>query len=49
MKSGSRILLGGALALCTVAVLSLSIAFAQGKQDFTLHNETGVEIHERAE
>jgi hypothetical protein len=27
------------------AVLAAS-AFAQGKQDFTLHNETGVEIHE---
>jgi len=46
MRSGSRILLGGALALCAVAFVSLSIAFAQGKQDFTLHNQTGVEIHE---
>ncbi len=46
MKSSSRYLLSGALALCAVALLTASIAFAQGKQDFTLHNETGVEIHE---
>ena len=38
--------MSGGLAWCAVAVLSLSIAYAQGKQDFTLHNATGVEIHE---
>ena len=45
MKTRSRYLLSAALALCAVAMLTASIAFAQGKQDFTLHNETGVEIH----
>lgn len=34
-------------ALCTLSLLLATTAFAlQGKQDFTLHNETGVEIHE---
>jgi hypothetical protein len=46
MKSSSRYLLSGALALCVAAMSTASIAFAQGKQDFTLHNKTGVEIHE---
>ena len=38
-----------AIALVLVFALSAIVAtaaFAQGKQDFTLHNETGVEIHE---
>lgn len=34
------------LSLCAVSLLSLQVARAQGKQDFTLHNDTGVEIHE---
>jgi len=33
-------------ALCALSLLLASAAFAQGKQDFTLHNATGVEIHE---
>jgi len=40
---------GRRVALATVCILSLavvSVAFAQGKQDFTLRNATGVEIHE---
>lgn len=32
--------------VCIFSLLLISTAFAQGKQDFTLHNETGVEIHE---
>ena len=38
-----------AVALALVFALSTLVAtaaFAQGKQDFTLHNMTGVEIHE---
>jgi hypothetical protein len=38
-----------AVALAFVFALSMAVAataFAQGKQDFTLHNQTGVEIHE---
>jgi hypothetical protein len=33
------------IALVAVSLLLASAAFAQGKQDFTLHNNTGVEIH----
>lgn len=32
--------------VCVLSVLLASTAFAQGKQDFTLNNQTGVEIHE---
>jgi hypothetical protein len=36
-----------ALALAVIAMFVTATAFARaGKQDFTLHNETGVEIHE---
>jgi len=38
-----------AAAIGVISVLSLllvSVAFAQGKQDFLLNNQTGVEIHE---
>ena len=39
--------LKGLLALSAVCLLLAATAFAfQGKQDFTLHNETGVEIQE---
>ena len=34
------------VALCALSLLLAPAAFAQGKQDFTLHNQTGVEIHE---
>ena len=34
------------MALCLLFSLLASTAFAQGKQDFTLHNETGKEIIE---
>src|ERR1041384_1019575 len=34
------------VALCALSLLLSPAAFAQGKQDFTLHNATGVEIHE---
>jgi predicted HTH transcriptional regulator len=34
------------IALLAVSALFSSAAFAQGKQDFTLVNKTGVEIHE---
>ena len=34
------------VALCAMAMLLCPAAFAQGKQDFTLVNMTGVEIHE---
>jgi hypothetical protein len=34
------------VALCALSLLLVPAAFAQGKQDFTLHNATGVEIHE---
>lgn len=34
------------VALCALLVLLIPAAFAQGKQDFTLHNATGVEIHQ---
>jgi len=35
------------LALCVIAMFVTATAFARaGKQDFVLHNETGVEIHE---
>lgn len=33
------------VAIIAVSFLVTSVAMAQGKQDFTLHNETGVEIH----
>ena len=33
------------IALVAISFLVASIAMAQGKQDFTLHNNTGVEIH----
>jgi len=33
-------------AVCALSMLLAAAAFAQGKQDFTLHNATGVEIHE---
>jgi hypothetical protein len=32
--------------LCALSLLLAPAAFAQGKQDFTLVNQTGVEIHE---
>jgi hypothetical protein len=32
--------------VCALSLLLASAAFAQGKQDFTLHNATGVEIHQ---
>jgi hypothetical protein len=35
-----------ALSLCAISLLCVQVAWAQGKQDFTLHNDTGVEIHE---
>ena len=33
------------IAVVAISVLVAAIALAQGKQDFTLHNNTGVEIH----
>jgi hypothetical protein len=33
-------------AICALSMLLTPAAFAQGKQDFTLHNATGVEIHQ---
>ena len=33
------------IAAVAISFLLASIAIAQGKQDFTLHNQTGVEIH----
>jgi hypothetical protein len=33
-------------AACALSLLLAVSVFAQGKQDFTLHNQTGVEIHE---
>src|SRR5258705_6191881 len=33
------------IAVAAISLLAASMAFAQGKQDFTLHNNTGVEIH----
>jgi len=33
------------IAIVAVSFLVASVASAQGKQDFTLHNKTGVEIH----
>jgi len=32
--------------VCALATLVAPAVFAQGRQDFTLHNATGVEIHE---
>jgi hypothetical protein len=32
-------------AFCALSMLLISTVFAQGKQDFILHNETGVEIN----
>jgi hypothetical protein len=32
--------------VCALAALVVPAVFAQGKQDFTLHNATGVVIHE---
>ena len=32
--------------VCALATLVAPAVFAQGRQDFTLHNQTGVEIHE---
>ncbi len=37
--------LTAAAAFCALSMLLISTVFAQGKQDFTLHNETGVEIN----
>jgi hypothetical protein len=34
------------VSILALATLFSSVAFAQGKQDFTLVNQTGVEIHE---
>src|SRR2546421_8099936 len=34
------------VAVCALSMLLAPAAFAQGKQDFALHNETGVEINE---
>lgn len=34
------------VAVCALSLLLTPLVFAQGKQDFTLHNMTGVEIHE---
>ena len=34
------------IALFALSMLLIPSAFAQGQQDFTLHNETGVEINE---
>jgi hypothetical protein len=34
------------VAICLLALLVSPLALAQGKQDFTLVNQTGVEIHE---
>src|SRR6185295_6771842 len=33
------------IAIVAISLLVSAIAMAQGKQDFTLHNNTGVEIH----
>jgi|SRR5882672_3363926 len=33
------------IAVAAISLLVASMAAAQGKQDFTLHNNTGVEIH----
>jgi hypothetical protein len=33
------------VATCALSLLVISVAFAQGKQDFTLVNSTDVEIH----
>lgn len=33
------------VAFFAISLLLVPAAFAQGKQDFTLHNNTGVEIH----
>ena len=33
------------IAVAAISILVASMAMAQGKQDFTLHNNTGVEIH----
>lgn len=33
------------IAIAAVSILVAGLAMAQGKQDFTLHNNTGVEIH----
>jgi hypothetical protein len=33
------------IAVCALSMLLTPLAFAQGKQDFMLHNATGVEIH----
>lgn len=42
----SRTVLSRMVALLAVPLLFTSTAFAQGKQDFTLHNETGKEVKE---
>lgn len=34
------------LVICALSILLVPAAFAQGKQDFTLVNSTGVEIHQ---
>ena len=36
----------GTALLCVLSLLLVATAFAQGKQDFTVNNQTGVEIHE---
>lgn len=38
-------LFGTVATLCLLSALLATVSFAQGKQDFTLHNETGVEIY----
>jgi hypothetical protein len=38
--------LAALVAICTMSMLLIPSAFAQGKQDFTLHNMTGVAITE---
>jgi hypothetical protein len=33
------------IAICAIALIVIPSSFAQGKQDFTVHNATGVEIN----
>ena len=47
LSSGSpRVRRIGLLALCVLSMLLVGVAAAAGKQDFTLHNETGKTIQE---
>ena len=46
MKFRSQSKRSGVLALCLLSLFAASVTFAQGKQDFTLVNATGVEIQE---